>query len=188
MYTEDNTRYSYLNDRHLALIQVWNTEEKRQMPFTPLTRSSVHIWSSSSWWIRSFFTSQRLISLVRRSATCLVYRLTRYLFHSVTQRFFSRFFLRVLFLMKSEWLKEKEEKRKISYRVLSLIGETCFLYQTIMSKIKDDCDLADALFSCAFSASGLLLLWVQIGSWRCQRRIIVLGQILLLWFLFCYSH
>jgi len=41
MYTEDNTRHSYLNDRHLALIEVRNAE-KRRISFMPLTRSSVH--------------------------------------------------------------------------------------------------------------------------------------------------
>lgn len=36
MYTEDNTRHSYLNDRHLALIEVRNAEKRSR------SRSSVH--------------------------------------------------------------------------------------------------------------------------------------------------
>lgn len=35
MYTEDNTRCSYLDDRHLALIEVWRIDSS----ITPMTPS-----------------------------------------------------------------------------------------------------------------------------------------------------
>ena len=40
MYTEDTTRQSYLNDRHLALIEVRNAAKKAHI-FHTLTMSSL---------------------------------------------------------------------------------------------------------------------------------------------------